>query len=88
MSKSRPDWYNHADDDKGSVPTLEACEEICQEDESCLQYAMSAEFRCLVSRMPNLGGFEKRVESGWMASRIEKWAGKMESCPKGLEWIG
>lgn len=52
-----------------------------------MQYALRADFRCLVSKMPNLGGYEKGVESGWMVRRIEKWAAKMEACPKKSEWI-
>lgn len=87
MGKSRIDWSNHADEDRGPVPSLETCQELCEADQSCLQYALSADLRCLVSGEPNLGGYEKGVESGWIGRRIEKWAGEMSPCPKGIEWI-
>lgn len=87
MGKSRLNWYNHADEDRGPVPSLEACKEICEADDGCLQFALSADFRCLSSTEPNLGEYSRGVESGWMVGRIKQWADKMKDCPKGTEWI-
>ncbi|KAF2159490.1 glycosyltransferase family 31 protein [Zasmidium cellare ATCC 36951] len=87
ISKARLDWYNHADEDRGPVPSLEVCADICEADAACLQYALSTDFRCLSSSKPNLGEYSRGMESGWMVNRIEKWADKMEPCPKGANWI-
>lgn len=87
MQESKTDWFNHADEDRGPVPHAQACEEICEGDGGCLQWAMTPDFRCLSTTRPNLGESSRGYESGWMIERVEKWAKKMEACPNADHWI-
>lgn len=83
IQSPRKDWFNHADEDRGPVGSLEECHDICEKDGGCLQYALSTDMRCMSTTRPNLGEWYKGIESGWLPARMKKWADKRDRCKEG-----
>jgi len=80
-AESRPDWENHSDDDRGLVASLEDCREICQVDETCVQFMLHSTGRCLIAARPSLG--EASTEgsvSGWIQERMSRFREEAEEC--------
>lgn len=85
---SRLDWDNSSPDDYGPVEDLEACRVICEALDVCIQYSLSTESRCRLSKKPHLGERVKGVESGWIAERMIQFADDQPPCRnEGEEWI-
>ncbi|OQO03140.1 hypothetical protein B0A48_11395 [Cryoendolithus antarcticus] len=54
-SDPRESWDNNATDDKGPAKTPAACRAICEADESCVQYVLNDEGKCLTTWRPSFG---------------------------------
>lgn len=76
---SRSDWYNHADEYRGLVSSLDECRSIC-EKAICLQYAVDQKGSCLVTARPNLGEASPGMQSGWMQERMRLFHDTAPSC--------
>lgn len=86
VSESRPDWDNHADEDRGVVSSLDACRGICEQETSCLQYVWDQKGNCLITGRPNLGEATTGLQSGWIQERMQRFHDEAASC-EGEEWI-
>lgn len=86
VTKSKTNWDNHADEDRGPVDSLEACSAICEADKECVQYALTTDLRCSTTNHPNMGEWSKGIESGWFPERMEKWASDRKTC-SGHDWM-
>ena len=84
----RKNWDNGAADDYGPVEDLEACRDICQVIDVCIQYSLSIDSRCTLSKKPQLGEMVKGVESGWIPERMKQFLDDQPPCRNGGEdWI-
>lgn len=82
------DWNNHADEDQGSVDSLEECGALCEKTEKCLQYAITTDSRCLLGQKPNLGEKSRGMDSGWIMERMQKFHDDQRKCEShGEGWI-
>lgn len=82
----RQDWNNLADNDRGSVSSLDECRATCQNDISCVQYSLGGNGRCLTTSDPKLGETSLGVRSGWLFERMQEFYDKAKPCGK-EEWI-
>ncbi|KAI4723550.1 hypothetical protein E4T48_00029 [Aureobasidium sp. EXF-10727] len=86
MTTPRIDWDNHSNDDRGPSESLESCRGLCEADQSCVQYLLNAESRCLTTSRPNVGQSATNFSSGWISERVQKFYDVAEDC-RGVEWI-
>lgn len=84
-TEPRSDWYNHADEYRGLVSSLDECRSIC-EGEVCLQYAIDQKGSCLVTAWPRLGEAKPGMQSGWMQERMRLFHDTAATC-EGEDWI-
>ena len=86
----RSNWDNHSDKESPSSPSLssspDACSLLCEEDASCLQWAFSAEGRCLSTSKPNLGEPSNGTVSGWIPGRMRAFYDEGPDCGR-VRWI-
>lgn len=56
------------------------CQQMCEEDELCLQYTTSREGCAISTQQVMLGTAEDGFKSGWLNDRIEKWIEGLDHC--------
>jgi len=86
MNSPRDDWDNHCEQDRGFTESLEGCRAICEADESCLQYQVNAESKCMTTSRPNVGQAATNITSDWILERVQNFYDAGEDC-RGEEWI-
>jgi hypothetical protein len=70
----RSNWDNHSDKELASSSpssSQEDCNMLCEKDSSCLQWAFSAEGKCLSTSKPGLGEPSNGTVSGWIPGRMQ-----------------
>lgn len=79
---TRSDWDNHADNDRGPVESPEACQKVCEDDSSCLQWVLDSEAnrRCLTTSRPNMGEPAQGKTSGWVTERMQAFYDAEDPC--------
>lgn len=85
MESPRTNWDNHCKDDRGPAESLGDCRAICEADESCLQYQVNGESRCLTTSRPNMGQFATNITSDWILERVQKFYDQGGEC-QGVTW--
>jgi hypothetical protein len=87
-TSNRSDWDNHSDKELASSPSAspEDCNMLCETDVSCLQWAFSAEGKCLSTSKPNLGEPSNETVSGWIPRRMQQFYDDGPVCGD-VEWI-
>lgn len=85
----RSDWDNRSDKEfASSSPSSspEDCNMLCEKDDSCLQWAFSAEGKCLSTSKPNLGESSNGTVSGWIPRRMQQFNDDGPVCGD-VQWI-
>jgi hypothetical protein len=59
---------------------------LCEKDSSCLQWALSAEGKCLSTSKPNLGEPSNGTVSGWISGRMRAFYDDGPVCGD-VKWI-
>jgi hypothetical protein len=87
-TSNRFDWDNHSDKELASSPSSspEDCNMLCEKDSSCLQWAFSAEGKCLSTPKPNLGEPSNGTVSGWISRRMQQFYDDGPVCDD-VQWI-
>jgi len=87
---NRSDWDNHSDKELASSSSPSAspedCNMLCEGDASCLQWAFSAEGKCLSTSKPNLGEPSNGTVSGWISRRMQQFYDDGPVCGD-VQWI-
>lgn len=86
MNSPRTHWDNHCNDDRGPTESLEGCRVICEADQTCLQYQVNAESKCLTTSQPNVGQSATNITSDWILERVQEFYDQADEC-EGVKWI-
>jgi hypothetical protein len=86
---TRSNWDNHSNKELDSSSRSFSpgdCNMLCEKDSSCLQWALSAEGKCLSTSKPNLGEPSNGTVSGWVSGRMREFYDGGPVCGD-VEWI-
>ncbi|KAJ6089302.1 hypothetical protein N7467_004518 [Penicillium canescens] len=84
----REDWDNLSgvkiDFAAGTIPTVDACAEVCARNQDCLQYTFNEQDGVCKHAPTTFAGVAKNgTRSGWMGSRVQKLLRSFQhSCPE------
>ncbi|KAI0533221.1 hypothetical protein GGR58DRAFT_521903 [Xylaria digitata] len=93
MKDQISDWDNLSADVQSENASFEECREICENQDDCLQFSLTAS-TCKTSSSATLGkeqlrkhDSDERIDSGWILKRVESFMDDVEATCRGQYWI-